>query len=184
MTVPNNSSGNRTIKRAISWVAESWGSETLREAVSTSAENESSVILFGMVDDRGILLTGDAGIQALAAAADYAEARAVSIPAHIRFAQVPHHGSRNNVSSSALDRLIGRRSAMPVVDARITAFVSASKESKTHPRTAVVNAFIRRGAKVIPTKGQTIRHHHGMGARPGWNSVEPLPFSEQVEEWA
>lgn len=173
-----------TAKHAASWIGESWGIETLREAVSTSAENESSVVLFGTVGDRGILLTGDAGVQALSAAASYAETRGVSIPAHIRFAQVPHHGSRNNVSPSVLDRLIGEKSTTPVVDARITAFVSVAKESETHPRNAVVNAFIRRGAKVIPTKGQAIRHHHGMGARSGWGAVEPLPFSQQVEGWA
>lgn len=171
-------------KRAAALVAESWGIETLREAVNTSAENESSVVLFGTVADRGILLTGDAGIQALSAAAGYAEARGVSIPAHIQFAQVPHHGSRNNVSPSVLDRLIGQKLTTPLVDARVTAFVSAAKESETHPRSAVVNAFIRRGAKVIPTKGQAIRHHHDMGVRSGWNPVEPLPFSQQVEGWA
>lgn len=171
-------------KRAVTWAAESWGVETLRENVSTSAENESSVVLFGTVADRGILFTGDAGVVGLSAAAGYAEARGVSIPKHIKFAQVPHHGSRNNVSSSVLDRLLGARSAIPLVDTRVTAFVSAAKESEIHPRKAVVNAFIRRGAKVISTKGQTIRHHHNMGVRNGWGPIEPHSFYQQVEEWA
>lgn len=164
-------------------IAESWGVETLREDVCTSAENESSIVLFGVVAERGILFTGDAGVQALSNAASYAEGKGVSLPGHIKFAQVPHHGSRNNVSPSVLDRLLGPRSYSPVVDARITAYVSAGKESETHPRKMVVNAFLRRGAKVIATKGQAICHRHQMDARAGWNSVESLPFYHEVESW-
>lgn len=164
-------------------VAESWGFETLREDVSTSAENESSVVLFGVIADRGILLTGDAGIQALSKAASYAEERNVSIPEFIKFAQVPHHGSRNNVSPSVLNRLLGPRSANPVSDAQITAFASAGKGSETHPRKMVVNAFLRRNANVMVTKGQSIRHHHEMGWREGWTAVESLTFSPEVESW-
>lgn len=163
--------------------AESWGIETLREDVCTSAENESSVVLFGVVADRGILLTGDAGVQALSKAASYAEERGVSIPKYIKFAQVPHHGSRNNVSPSVLNRLLGPKSASPVSDSQITAFASAGKGSETHPRKMVVNAFLRRNAKVMVTKGQSIRHHHEMGKREGWTAVESLTFSQEVESW-
>ena len=83
-----------TLKEAIAGVAESWGIETLREDVSTSAENESSVILYGVLADRGILLTGDAGVQALTAAANFAESHGVTMPENLKFAQVPPpHGS-------------------------------------------------------------------------------------------
>lgn len=163
--------------------AESWGIETLREDVCTSAENESSVVLFGVIADRGILFTGDAGVQALSKAASYAEDRNVSIPGYIKFAQVPHHGSRNNVSPSVLNRLLGPKKYSPVTNPEITAYVSAGKESETHPRKMVVNAFLRRGAKVIPTKGQTICHRHQMDSRAGWDAVESLPFSAEVESW-
>lgn len=164
-------------------VTESWGFETLREDVCTSAENESSVVLFGVIADRGILFTGDAGVQALSKAAGYAEERNVSIPGYIKFAQVPHHGSRNNVSPSVLDRLLGPKSANLVSDAQITSFVSAGKESETHPRKMVVNAFLRRSAKVMVTKGQSIRHHHQMGTREGWTAIDSLTFSQEVESW-
>jgi len=170
-------------KEMIAGVAESWGFETLREDVSTSAENESSVVLVGEIGEHKILLTGDAGIQALGATASYAEARGVSLPQSVKFIQVPHHGSRNNVSPSILDRLIGPRSYSPVSETRLTAFVSAAKESKTHPRKVVVNGFLRRGAKVIPTKGQSVRHHCNMGARDGWEPVMSLPFFQEVESW-
>ncbi len=170
-------------KELAAGVAESWGFETLREDVSTSAENESSVVLIGEIADHKILLTGDAGIQALAATAGYAEARGVSLPQTVKFIQVPHHGSRNNISPSVLDRLIGPRSYSPVSEVRLTAFVSAAKGSETHPRKMVANGFLRRGATVIPTKGQSIRHHFNMGARDGWNPVESLPFFQEVESW-
>lgn len=163
-------------------VAESWGFETLREDVSTSAENESSVVLVGEIADRKILLTGDAGIQALAATATYAEARGVSLPQSVKFIQVPHHGSRNNVSPSVLDRLIGSRTYSPVSDTRMTAFVSAARGSETHPRKVVVNGFLRRGASVFPTKGQSIRHHHNIGERD-WEPIHSLPFFQEVESW-
>lgn len=164
-------------------IAESWGLETLRENVSTSAENESSVVLYAVIAERGILLTGDAGIQALNHTATYAESHGVSLPETLKFAQVPHHGSRNNVSPSVLDRLIGPKTYSPVSAVRLTTFVSAAKDSATHPRKMVVNGFLRRGASVVPTKGQSVRHHHNMGMRPEWSTVESFTFFEEVESW-
>lgn len=172
-----------SVKATVSGIAESWGFETLREDVSTSAENESSVVLYGVIAEKGILLTGDAGVQALSATATYAENCCISLPDTLKFAQVPHHGSRNNISPSVLDRLIGKKTYSPVSENRLTAFVSAAKDSEIHPRKMVVNGFIRRGALVMPTKGQSIRHHHNMGARSGWNAVPSLPFFEEVESW-
>jgi len=170
-------------KEMLAGVAESWGIETLREDVSTSAENESSAVLVGEIGERKILLTGDAGIEALGVTASYAEARGISLPQTVKFIQVPHHGSRNNVSPSILDRLIGPRSYSPLSETSLTAFVSAAKESKTHPRKAVVNGFLRRRAEVIATKGQSIRHHFKMGPRDNWGAVQSLPFYQEVESW-
>lgn len=168
--------------KAVSWIAEHWGIETLREDVETSAENESSVILYGHIDERGILLTGDAGIRALKATADFAESKSVSLPANLRFVQIPHHGSRHNVSTSVLDRIIGPRKAIDDgVNGKI-AFVSAGKDSSTHPRKAVVNAFIRRGATVVSTQGDVKCLPYNMPNR-GWGGATPLKFSNQVESW-
>lgn len=164
-------------------VAESWGFETLREDVSTSAENESSVVLYGVIAERGVLLTGDAGIQALSDTATYAESHGISLPDRLKFVQVPHHGSRNNVSPSVLDRLIGPKASSPVTDARLTAFVSAAEGSGIHPRKMVVNGFVRRGAKVVATSGQSKWHHHNMKWREGWVVVESMPFFTEVEAW-
>ena len=50
---------------AASWVAESLNFETLDESGETSAQNESSVVLYGNFSGHGVLLTGDSGRMAL-----------------------------------------------------------------------------------------------------------------------
>lgn len=171
--------GLRAFEKVASWVDEHWHLETLTEDGETSNENESSVILHGDFAGRGVLLTGDAGKQALGRAADQALALGLDLSA-ARFIQVPHHGSRRNVSPSILNRIVG-----PIVlkDAppNKTAFVSASKESETHPRKVVTNAFSRRGAVVHQTKGLTKHHRFNMPSR-GWENSIPVPFHNQVEK--
>lgn len=71
----------------------------------TSADNESSTILYATIKNKGILLTGDAGIKALDKAYNYKP----QIADNLRFIQVPHHGSKRNVSPSVLDNILGER---------------------------------------------------------------------------
>lgn len=171
----------KLLEAATNWLSENWSTETLREGGKTSEENESSIIQIAEFGDRRILLTGDAGLRSLGEAADLIESRLGYIP-ELRFMQIPHHGSRNNIAPSALDRWIGKQ-VSEGENRKITAFVSASKESSTHPRKAVLNAFIRRGVKVVSTKGSAKRHSHNMPNRVGWSSVEPEPFSSTVEPY-
>jgi beta-lactamase superfamily II metal-dependent hydrolase len=173
----------KAFRKAIRWVAEEWDVEYLREAVTTSAENESSVILLGLFGEKGMMLTGDAGVQALNCAADFAEAQGVDLPGILNFVQVPHHGSRNNVSTSTLDRVVGLRKATNDGSFTKTAFVSASATSETHPRKMVENAFTKRGVKVYKTKGQTIRYPSNMPIRDGWVSLVPVEVHGEVEAW-
>lgn len=172
-------------RKGLTWVTERWDLELLRENVETSAENESSVILYGyMPEDReGLLLTGDTGVRGLTAAADYLEKNNVSAAQHVNFIQVPHHGSRHNVSTSTLNRLVGPKLVLPTQASTKVAYVSASAESKTHPRKMVTNAFMRRGARVIVTRGEHKCYSRGMPGRTGWSPATPLTFSDQVEGW-
>lgn len=166
------------VQSGLEWVAENWGWETLSEEVETTASNESSVIQFANIDGRKILLTGDAGVVSLHEAATYARSQGVDLPG-LWFVQVPHHGSRRNVSPSSLDRWLGP----PVVEGKTRdtiAFASVGKGSETHPRRKVANAFIRRGAKVHVTKGQDKRLGFSMPER-GWSPSVPLDFSNHVE---
>jgi beta-lactamase superfamily II metal-dependent hydrolase len=164
---------------AIDWVVEAWGSESLLEDPEpTSAENEASIVQIGFIRGERILLTGDAGPVALHEAADYVETCGWGV-GNLRFMQVPHHGSRRNVTPSVLNRWLGN--ILPEGERRvISAYVSAAEKAEKHPRKKVVNAFIRRGAMVYVTKGVTKCFTQGMPNR-GWGPAEALEFAREVE---
>ena len=175
----------RRVSHAIRYaVQENWWTETLREGGMTAAENESSVVLYGRLDSGAgpILLTADAGLKALAAAADYAEANGLPLGHSLSLFQVPHHGSRNNVAPSILNRIIG-----PVLQPGgihpAGCVISAGTEDPSHPRQVVVNALVRRGLHPQVTRGQILRFARGMEDRPGWSPVPALDFSHTVEEY-
>jgi hypothetical protein len=161
--------------------AEDWGIETLREGGQTSAENDSSVVMYAEAAGSGLLLTGDAGIAALSNALDWAPVIGVDL-SKLGTIQIPHHGSRNNVSPSLLDRLIGPRIFLGG-SRGISAIASASAKSETHPRRLVTNAFRRRGCKVFQTKGNTHCNQLNMPTRPGWFAAVEVPFHSEVEPY-
>lgn len=165
------------------WLSENWFIENLREDVCTSAENESSVVLYGNFDGHGVLLTGDAGVQALNRTASCAEFNQLDLPGTLRFMQIPHHGSRHNVSTSSLDRLIGRRLPFTGASAERYAYASAGKESRSHPRKVVMNAFLRRGFQPYATRGNALRYGHQLPVRAGWSPATHFTFSDKVEAW-
>lgn len=136
---------------------ERWEVEALQEGGTTSAENESSVVLFGKIGRQGILLTGDSGIRALSSAVNYAEYQRLLIPAHLNFVQIPHHGDHNHVSPSVLDRLIGPKLRAPAAIPKLTAMVFPPDGDETYPNGAVVNALIRRGAQVTRVASGNLR---------------------------
>lgn len=160
---------------------ETWTSEKLREDVSTSAENEMSVILLGEMLEENFLLTGDAGIRALDEAITYSNGVGKSIVDTVKFLQIPHHGGRHNVSPSILDRLIGKIVKEDTTTDKV-AFVSVAKDSD-HPLQMVVNAFTRRGVKVYKTTGGIIWHHKNVPDRDGFTVLKKLEFESNVEEW-
>ena len=99
------------------------------------------------------------------------------------FVQIPHHGSRRNVGPTVLNELLG----LPQLESapsRFTAFVSAPKEDDQHPRKIVLNAFMRRGARVIATQGANKVHWGGVPPRSGYVNAEQLPFSTSVEAYS
>lgn len=171
------------VKKAASYVADIWHKEYLPDSVTTSAENESSAVLFAPIGTRGYLLTGDAGIQTLRAAADYAKCIGIDLPQRVTFVQIPHHGGRHNVSTETLNMLVGEPLTDESAEPARTAYVSASKKAPSHPKRVVTNAFVRRGFRVGQTKGITIRHYSpGMPKREGWGPITYLPFFKEVEQ--
>ena len=172
---------NKAFASSTDSVDEDWGTETLKEGGETSARNESSVVLLGILpNDHRVLLTGDAGIQALTNAYEYAWDCGYDLK-QCRFIQMPHHGSRRNVSPEVLNLLLGR--ILPEGSpAKKTSFVNTSKGAPEHPKKSVVNAFIRRGVKVITTKGYRICHRSGYPPRDGWGPASPEILSPKVEK--
>ena len=169
------------VAKAIKNAFESWTGELLRENVETSAENETSIIILGDMEDEKFLLTGDAGIRALGSAIDYAKDNICSLT-DVKVYQIPHHGGRHNVSPSILNKMVG--CIVPQgTTATKTAIVSVAVGSD-HPKKMVTNAYIRRGANVYEARSKTVQHHHGdMPKREGWGTANVLEFSEKVEDW-
>jgi beta-lactamase superfamily II metal-dependent hydrolase len=170
---------SEVFKKAREWVQEKWGSETLGDDLNTSDSNETCVVQMGFFEEeRRVLLTADVGPIGLIEAADYAAANSVLAPP--RMVQVPHHGSRHNVSRTALNRWLGE----PVNDSSTTrgsAFCSIGADEDEYPRRVVSNAFLRRGYPVHSTKGEAKRHSHDMPKREGWSASTPEPFHNEVE---
>ena len=163
------------------WLQTIWGKDDIREGVTTSAENESSIVLQVLPQgDNPFLLLGDVGCKGLTAAMDYADTIKKPLSA-CDFLQIPHHGGRHNVSPSVLDRLIGKKVAQEAAPNK-TACVSVGKDSD-HPRKCVTNAFINRGCKVYVSSTATLYHHKGKVPNRGWTTAKEESFSKDVEPW-
>ena len=169
----------QVVKKAVSFVKETWTGETLSDDPEpTSAVNESSVVQAAKINGKLIVLTGDVGPGGLTEAADFLATLGEYRP---YFFQVPHHGSRRNVTPTTLNRWLGP----PVGNSDSTrgvAYCSAAKEDDDHPRKKVLNAFRRRGYPVYVTKGKTHSSRHILPSRYGWVESIPEPFAVEVEE--
>jgi beta-lactamase superfamily II metal-dependent hydrolase len=159
----------KAASEAVEWVAESLNFETLDESGETSAQNESSVVLYGVFNGKGVLFTADAGREALTRAILYAQSIGISLR-NLECIQIPHHGSKRNVSPSVLDQMMGR-----------IALVSVAPKSITHPRRKVTNAFKRRGARVFRTNGSFLNYVIDLPRRPNVFDAPEIPFYDRVE---
>lgn len=137
---------------------------------ATSAENNTSTIILLTIDGHKLLFTGDAGKTALHLAADYADSKGITLT-DLSLLDVPHHGSKRNLSSNVLKRIKGEKAA-----------ISAPTDSEKHPSKKVINALKKHGMKVYTTKGATICHPYDAPARVGWSSAPEEPFHNFVED--
>ncbi|WP_028466905.1 ComEC/Rec2 family competence protein [Nisaea denitrificans] len=174
--------GRRVAQATRMVIPEDWATETLKDGGVTSAENESSVVLYGRLGHGGVFLTADAGLRALYEASRFADESGIDISDGLWIFQVPHHGSRNNISPSALNYFLGGP-VSPGASRRTQCVVSAGVSDPTHPRKVVVNALLRRGCSVTTTKQTALRFWYGLPQRPGLTSVQSLTFSDHVEAY-
>jgi len=170
------------LEKAITFISAIWGAENFPED-DTSPENNMSVVQYANLCGKKILLTADAGRAALSEAADFAPYVGLTLPGIDRI-QVPHHGSRHNVSTELLDRWLGPRLRVMPEDGQehFTAIISSAKEDKDHPRKAVIRAFIHRGGKVVTTEGSSKRTGHNAPKREGWSAATPESYPDEQEE--
>jgi beta-lactamase superfamily II metal-dependent hydrolase len=148
------------------------------DAKEVTPRNNSSMITLLSLEDKRLLLTSDAGVPALERAWDAAEAYGLAQAPS--FIQVPHHGSRRNCSSAWLDRALGG-TGQPA-DTR-TAFVSVVGDSDKHPSGKAINAYIRRGCKVVPTAGSAKPYPSGDAPeRPDYSTVSGLTAMDESDE--
>ncbi|WP_406391342.1 hypothetical protein OG806_08190 [Streptomyces sp. NBC_00882] len=154
--------------------------ETLKENGETSAKNNTSAICLLEVDGRKLLFTGDAGIPALGQALDVLEAEGFQ-PGDLRFVQVPHHGSRRNVSPSILNRLLGPKGQTGVIGTAFASVPMKNPENK-HPAKKTTNAFHRRGYPVHLTQGTSKCHCNDAPDREGYGTSTPEPLHTSVED--
>ena len=157
-----------------------WGEESLKgDTEGTTPDNETSVVQFADVCGKKVLLTGDAGVQALTAAHQAGLQLCLSI-SPLDWFQVPHHGSRRNLSTAVLDAWLGLPLAGQLQYPPFEAIISANMRDPKHPKNAVVRALIHRGRRVFQTDDKLHIHSYGAPHRH-WNAAQPLeyPFTQE-----
>lgn len=146
--------------------------ERLRAHATTTAENESSAVLYGEFGGQGVLLTGRAGVQALDAGATFAERLGVDLPSQLCLLQAPNAGNLNHVSTQVLDRIVGQSTPAAQRKHTKSAFVSISIEARQRLSRILTEALSRRGALSFATRGVSLHHWHEMPDR-GWYRTQP-----------
>lgn len=162
--------------KALSNVAENWGMETLEaNPPPTSSSNESSIVQMFTCGNYRALFTADAGPIALGTA--HHSAKQLQIPTQPNLLQVPHQGSRRNVTPAVLDAWLGAR--LGTSFQRGHAYCTVGKNKTDHPRKKVANAFARRGYPVTVGRESVVCFSEDL--RHGWSKMAPLPFFDFVE---
>lgn len=160
----------KAAESVVNWVEDNFGVDLLDDDddCTSVANNTSAIILFNL-DGQKLLFTGDAGKTALLNAIQYATSLGIPL-SDLRFLDVPHHGSKRNISSKVLRSIKAG-----------TAFVSAPKASDKHPAKKVTNALQKSGTLVYVTRGSALLHHFGGNLR-GWGNAPTEPFYPKVED--
>lgn len=156
-------------------LTEGWDKETLPQSSVTSESNESSVVQYARLDEKAILLTADVGPIGLKEAADYRDALGLPRPTLV---QVPHHGSRRNVTPGLLDRWLGPK--QPEGTSIGAAICSVGSNKTEYPRAQVINAFMRRGFKVYSTRTKWLSWSKG-GGHANVSPAVAEAFANEVE---
>ena len=157
-----------------------WGQDNLMDYPATSVCNESSTVLFGNFGKWRVLLTADAGIEALLRAHKYLESEHDFVSQSLTFIQMPHHGSLYNVNTQILNKLLGCSVVQDNYKTRGYSIVSVANEDD--PKDSVANAFITRGYSCHKTKGICMCFDRGNMPYRGLDPSTPIEFAPTVQE--
>lgn len=167
-----------TWKRAVRGFLGSDPGETLTgDNGGTTPRNNTSLICNLSVDGYRALFTGDAGAPALTAAADYLDTVGLG-QQPLDFFDVPHHGSRHNLTKELCDRLLGPTGGNAT---RGSAYVTVGQKADEHPRPEVVNAIKRRGYPVFQARGTNVWWHRGTPDRANYGPIDPLGWLAEID---
>lgn len=164
------------LKEAAKKKLEDWDIETLAASTETSASNESCVVQYATLGDESVLLTADVGPIGLMEAATYANQLGLVRP---KFVQVPHHGSRHNVTPTVLNTWLGPKVQQGTKVG--VAYCSVGSNKDEYPRGQVINAFMRRGFPIYSTRASMLSHARGGGGHPDMVAATPEKFADEVE---
>jgi beta-lactamase superfamily II metal-dependent hydrolase len=141
------------------------------EDEETSAENDMSLILYLTVAGSKILFTGDAGTMGLYKGIHHALESKIDLK-QLNLLQVPHHGSKHNLSKGILKHLYAPHG-----------IISCAKLGEpVHPSKIVTNALLRRKITPYKTQGLLITHRSlNVPIREGMVNATPVPFYSTVE---
>jgi len=167
-------------KRVINYISSCWGEEIFPDE-DTAIENETSVIQYmNFEDTKEILLTGDAGKLALQQVINL-NLDIFPFNKYNSLFQIPHHGSRRNLSSEILDNIFGIKDENKKDLFSAVASVS-SIGKQTHPKKAVVRALMHRGGRIFDNRRGFCSCTSKAPKRDGWCSAEQKEYPEQQEE--
>ncbi len=162
---------DRSVRFAVAALGSRWDLEPLpRAPAAVRPQDQSSAVLYGEFEGRGVLLTGDAGIAALDAACSFAEQLGLLMPSNLRLLQVPNQGRPEHLTSAVLDRIVGARQPEDQRRQGKSAFVSVARNAPPSSYKVVTDALKRRGALSFATQGVQLHHSHEMPER-GWRQA-------------
>ncbi len=172
----------KAVVKVVNFVKAAWGIETF-SSEETSFENEMSIVQYTILCGKSILMTGDAGRSSLKEAADFATSIGLVIPG-IDYFQIPHHGSRRNLSTDILDMWLGPKIPSKPEKGKESFYtiISASEKDKEHPKKTVIRAAIHRGAGVAVNSGGDVLAKYNTPSREGWGSAILLEYPDEQEE--
>lgn len=155
---------------------------TLPDEGETSAENDASVVLcLTLPTGEIVLLSGDAGMEALSYSIMRAEDRGIDLPNHIRIFKVPHHGSIQNLNSGNLDGILGDEAASQKRGRAFSIFMVSKNAAKGHPDKTVTNEIWNRNCEPYKTDGSCLCYAMGCHPDRGWTPAEPIEFQSKVD---